>query len=528
MATIDSNIALGVKPLQVENPMNQYAALSQIQSSQQANQLNALKMQEYERGLGEENKLRALLSSGADLNSPDTIRKMYEISPTKGLEFQTKQQTIKKTGLESTKLESEIVDQRLKQARQFLDTIDPSDPNAPTMYMQWHKANHADPILGPMLAQRGVTEEQSLATIQNAIAQGPQAFSALLNQSKMGVEKFAEANKPQVIQENLGGTNRVSAVTPFGGAPTVISTTKKTMTPGELAVDARARERLTAELDATGTLSPQALDVAANMYLQTGQLPALGIGKKAGNIKSAILNRATELYGNPNGGAAPTEGAAPATPFNASDMASNIVSNKIDNVTKTKTNVAFSTGPQSRQVTAFNTAIDHLDTIDKLSDALNNNDIRAFNTIGNLVAKQTGQPAPTNFDAAKQIVTAEVIKAIVASGGGVRERQEAEANFSSASSPAQLKGVINSYKQLLGGQLNSLSLQYENGTGRTDFNKKLTPAAKKEFDAVRGKTAESANTKLPAGVGADWVLKTDSNGNKAYVSPDNSKFVEVK
>jgi hypothetical protein len=134
--------------------------------------------------------------------------------------------------------------------------------------------------------------------------------------------------------------------------------------------------------------------------------------------------------------------------------------------------------------------------MDKLSDALNNNDIRAFNTIGNLVAKQTGQPAPTNFDAAKQIVTAEVIKAVVASGGGVRERQEAEANFSNASSPAQLKGVINSYKQLLGGQLNSLGLQYENGTGRTDFNKKLTPAAKKEFDAVRGKTTESVPVKV--------------------------------
>jgi hypothetical protein len=177
--------------------------------------------------------------------------------------------------------------------------------------------------------------------------------------------------------------------------------------------------------------------------------------------------------------------------------------------------VAFSTGPQSRQVTAFNTAIDHLDTIDKLSDALNNNDIRAVNTIGNLIAKQTGQPAPTNFDAAKQIVTSEVIKAVVASGGGVRERQEAEANFSNASSPAQLKGVINSYKQLLGGQLNSLGLQYENNTGRTDFNKKLTPAAKKEFDAVRGKTTESA----PVAIKSDAEYNALPSG-ATFTGPD--------
>jgi hypothetical protein len=37
MATIDSNIALGVKPLQVENPINQYAAMAQIQNAQNQN-----------------------------------------------------------------------------------------------------------------------------------------------------------------------------------------------------------------------------------------------------------------------------------------------------------------------------------------------------------------------------------------------------------------------------------------------------------------------------------------------------------
>ena len=38
----------------------------------------------------------------------------------------------------------------------------------------------------------------------------------------------------------------------------------------------------------------------------------------------------------------------------------------------------------------------------------------------------------------------------------------------------------------------------------------------------------ATNTNLPPGVGADWTLKTDAKGNKAYVSPDNSKFVEIK
>jgi hypothetical protein len=244
---------------------------------------------------------------------------------------------------------------------------------------------------------------------------------------------------------------------------------------GQLAV---AQQRLAAET-ATGVLSPQSLELAANMYVQTGQLPALGIGKGAANVKAQIMNRAAEL--------------ATGDGTNAANAATNIVGAKQDVASQTQAVKAFSTGKQGQQINAFNTAIDHLGTMDKLSDALQNGDIKAFNALGNVVARQTGQPAPTNFDAAKQIVTAEIIKAVVASGGGVTERQEAERNFAAANSPEALKGVMNTYKQLLGGQLKSLNLQYENTTGRKDFDKKLTPGAKSTLDSLRGPEAPAAN-----------------------------------
>jgi hypothetical protein len=228
----------------------------------------------------------------------------------------------------------------------------------------------------------------------------------------------------------------------------------------------------------TGNLDPQTLDFAAQGYIQDKKLPELGSGKAASAIKTAILNRAAQI----------TMGGG----VSAADAASNVIGNKIDVATKTKATKDFSTGIQGRQVTAFNTAIDHLATMDKLSDALQNNDIKLINSLGNIVARQTGKPAPTNFDAAKQIVTAEVIKAVVASGGGVTERQEAERNFAAANSPAQLKGLVRTYKELLGGQLNSLGVQYESTTGKKDFESKLTPDAKTEFKAVRGKGQPTA------------------------------------
>jgi hypothetical protein len=239
---------------------------------------------------------------------------------------------------------------------------------------------------------------------------------------------------------------------------------------------ALARERLSQEMAGGGQLTPETIDVAANMYLKTGQLPQLGMGKQAAAARQQILNRATVL------GTTGTDGQPAPT---AADVAGNIAGAKQDYKSQEKATKDFATGMQGRQVNSFNTAIDHLDTMGKLSDALANGDTKAINAIGNMVAKQTGAPAPTSFNAAKQIVTAEVIKSIVASGGGVKERQEAEANFAAANSPAQLKGVINAYKDLMGGQLKSLELQYGNTTGRKDFEKKLTPAAKEELSKVK-------------------------------------------
>ena len=94
------------------------------------------------------------------------------------------------------KARGEVFTQRMSAARQFLDTLDPNDPTAPQRFLQWHEANHRDPIIGPMLAARGITADQARARIDQAVQQGPQAFGQLLLQSKLGTEKFLEMNKP--------------------------------------------------------------------------------------------------------------------------------------------------------------------------------------------------------------------------------------------------------------------------------------------------------------------------------------------
>jgi hypothetical protein len=264
-------------------------------------------------------------------------------------------------------------------------------------------------------------------------------------------------------------------------------------TPGEILRHQDAMARLAAE-SATGQLTPESIDLAAQLYAQTGTLPPLGIGKAAAGLKTQILNRASEL--TMGGGTS------------AADAASKLISTKQDVQSASKAVKDFSTGLQSRQVTSFNTAIDHLATMDKLADALANNDVKVFNTVANAFARQTGSPAPTNFDTAKTIVASEVAKAVSGSSMALKDRDEIRDQILAARSPEQLKGATDTLKKLLGGQLNSLNLQYENSTGRKDFDKKLTPEAQKTIKELRGGSnaapAGGNSVSLPNGTVANF------------------------
>jgi hypothetical protein len=80
---VDPNIPLGVRPVQLENPMN---ALAQAQQFG----LNNLKMQEAEQIMQERNALR-----GLDINAPDYISQVGRVNPKLALELQQGQQKAK-------------------------------------------------------------------------------------------------------------------------------------------------------------------------------------------------------------------------------------------------------------------------------------------------------------------------------------------------------------------------------------------------------------------------------------------------
>lgn len=341
---IDPNIALGVRGLELPNQLAQYGQIAQIQNAQNQNAMAQYQLATAQREQESVNALNQAYAKAYDPKTGQIDANALRQSLASG-GFGSKLPAVEKGLLELGKLKTEtqaaetkLLDDKLKQSRQFLDTINPLDPKAPQQYLAWHEANHKDPILGPALAARGVTQEQSLARIQQAIQAGPQAFADLINQSKLGTEKFMELNKPHYITENLGGTSKVSALPGLGGAPSVVSTTKKTMTPGEAAADARAREKLAQ--DATGVVYQED---------NQGNVIALPSKLKAGEVPTARLAVA------PGGGFQPLQG-KPSESVGKEQMSINqqktIVQGAIDAVKTTPDAFGFATGNMPESVRA--------------------------------------------------------------------------------------------------------------------------------------------------------------------------------
>ena len=335
-----------------------------------------------------------------------------------------------KAGTEVTAAEVAVA----SQMRNLLATVPDNDPQA---YNAWREAYIAK--APDMAAHLPPADQYSSATKQRMLLTADKA----LEYANKSLHFGDTGDRAQVGFDPVTG-QQVSPGVLKGKSPDTVA---------RLAADAA---------DAT-VMNPDEIDYYASMYNQTRTLPALGMGSAP--LRQKILSRAAEL--GMAGGA------------NAADAAANVVANAQTRASEAATLRVFNSGLEGRRVTALNTAMEHLGTLDDLSKALQNNDVRLINTAGNAVAKQLGVAAPTNFNAAKQIVGAEIIKAIVNNGGGVTERREAADAINGAGSPAQLSGVISTYHSLLGGQLMSLKQQYETGTNRTDFDKRLNPRVKK-------------------------------------------------
>jgi hypothetical protein len=166
----------------------------------------------------------------------------------------------------------------------------------------------------------------------------------------------------------------------------------------------------------------------------------------------------------------------------------------------------MTSGKGGQQLTAFNTAITHLSTLERLSGDLNNGDIRVFNKAAQEFAKQTGSPAPANFAAAKNAMAGEVASALKASGATDQEIGKVSDTFDSAQSPQQLKGAIQTYRELLNGKRDQLRKQFEGGKeGKPNFGDGQQHAPGANANLPEGQTGTGSDGRKYIVKGGVWV-----------------------
>lgn len=236
---INPNIALSVRGIELQDPLAQYGKVATIQNQQQQNALARMEMAQAERDLAATNALNQAYKNAYNLKTGEVDFNALRGSLATGgygsklPEVEKKYYESRESKSKALKGETELLDSKLKQSRQFLETIDPADPNAATAYMEWHKANHADPVIGKALLDRGITVEQSMARIQQ-LMQTPGGLARLIAESKLGTDEFMKQNKPTTTQVNRGGQTDIIQTPGLGGAPTTVGTFAEVPLPADV------------------------------------------------------------------------------------------------------------------------------------------------------------------------------------------------------------------------------------------------------------------------------------------------------
>ncbi len=465
---LDPSIILQGRGVQLDNPIDTQNKLAQLQQTRNQNRLADLTFADNQRDRAGENSLSQLLAAGK--SGDDVVRGLAEQGYGKsglayGKQFLERQKAtadIGKVGADTDHVKAQTAETQAKvvnlAAQQHRDAI--GLVNDRETAAGWLQSLYSDPRLKDLVGASGTTVDQAIARIPSDAA----GFENWKMQAALNGEKLIAMTTPDA-------NARLSAKTSSENSKRSAASSKYAADSSAGTAGARlAFDKSKEEGNAPSDLSESSVDAIGQGRMKAPTGYALRNPKIAN-----LMDRVNAKYPN----------------FDATEYDA-----------KQKAMRDFSTGTPGNSIRSFSTATDHLAQLDQLVDALGNGNVPLANKIANTVAQNTGSTAPTNFDAVKGIVAKEVLKSIVAGGGGVEERQELSHLLDNAKTTKQLKGVIGGYLHLMSAQKDNLEQQYELSTGRKDAKTRFN--YKKEAATVPNPVAPSASA-VPSDI--DALLK---------------------
>jgi len=264
---LDPTIALQVKNPPLESPINQMAKIYEIKQAQQANELNRLKMDEYTRGVQEQEQFKNQLR-GAGTDEEAIRNAFYNKGDVKGYSDYLKSRgEIKKNEAETNKAHLEATHSKLNLIGQAFGHVrsNPTAENA-LMALDYLAKNNVIDAAQLEKEKADILANPDPAHIKQLADQG---FTAALS---------AKDQLPKIESQDLGGKSRFLNINPVTGMATPIegSEATKTATPGDILsasttrrgqdlINSRDLQKIEIE---KGKMSPEYITMKARMEQQ--------------------------------------------------------------------------------------------------------------------------------------------------------------------------------------------------------------------------------------------------------------------
>lgn len=151
---------------------------------------------------------------------------------------------------------------------------------------------------------------------------------------------------------------------------------------------------------------------------------------------------------------------------------------------------SFTSGEESNNIKAVNTAAAHLATVSEAADALHNGNIQLFNQLKNSFETAAGSPEVNDYNLASHVAAQEVAK-VIHGAGVVPEGQGEKVDKTAAAvnSPAQLNGMFAMAAHLMEGRMSAIQNKYVTGMGKQPDQPLFMPEALASIKSLKQKAA---------------------------------------
>lgn len=219
---------MGFQPTtQLESPLNRLAKFQQIESGQRANELANMQMQEYQRGLQEQEDFRNMLAA-ADVSTPAGRSKLLSAGKP-GVEYVKGLEAIEQGRTTQAKNQQELIKSAFQNSASALAQV-----NSFADAKKYIDSIYADPVIGEFLRSKGLSPESAQQKLLK-IATGPDP-EAQFNQWKFENASGIEAAQKQFGTQVLNTAGGVLQYDPRSGSTRMIPGTSpadRPMTPAQ-------------------------------------------------------------------------------------------------------------------------------------------------------------------------------------------------------------------------------------------------------------------------------------------------------